>query len=95
MDTPTPTITPPTNNKFTADEMKQLADIREGHDKATVAFGKFALQKIAMEKAEAQLRSEFDLLEAQEKEFLDKIVAKYGEGQYDPTTGVFTPKKKV
>jgi hypothetical protein len=31
--------------------------------------------------------------ETSEKTFLDRIVAKYGEGNYDNETGIFTPKK--
>jgi len=80
--------------KFTDEETKEITEIRNGFDQATIAFGKFYLQKLELERAEAELKHEFSLLEKQEKEFLSKIVAKYGEGTYDPKTNVFTPKKK-
>jgi DNA-binding transcriptional MerR regulator len=94
MENTTPTIVPPAGNKFTAEEIKEIAEIRDGFDKATVTFGKLYLQKREMEKVEKQLTEELSQLEKEEKTFLDKIVAKYGEGSYDPTTGIFTPNKK-
>ncbi len=94
MEKTAPTIVPSVGNKFTTEEIKEITDIREGFDKATVAFGKFYLQKRAIESFEKQLNEELAQLEKEEKTFLDKIVAKYGEGSYDPTTGIFTPNKK-
>jgi sugar-specific transcriptional regulator TrmB len=81
--------------KFTAEEMKEIADIREGFDKAIAAFGKFYLQQRELKRNEERMNAELILMEKNEKEFLDKIVAKYGEGNYDPSTGIFTAKKKV
>jgi hypothetical protein len=81
--------------KFTAEEMKEIADVRDGFDKAVVAFGRFYLQQRELKRTEERLTSELALMEKNEKDFLDKIVAKYGEGNYDPATGIFTPKKKV
>lgn len=81
--------------KFTAEEMKEIADIREGFEKAVAAFGRFYLQQRDLKHTEDRLNAELQLMEKNEKEFLDKIVSKYGEGNYDPTTGIFTPKKKV
>ena len=77
--------------KFTAEEMKQIADIREGFDRAVVAFGRFYLQQRDLKRTEERLNAEVAEMEKQEKEFLDKIVAKYGEGYYDTATGVFSP----
>ena len=93
MENTTPSIVPSTV-KFTDEETKEINEIRNGFDQATIAFGKFYLQKIEVEKAETELKREYSLLVTQEKTFLDKIVAKYGEGTYDPKTNVFTPKKK-
>lgn len=84
----------PSSVKFTDEETKEITEIRNGFDQATIAFGKFYLQKLEMDKAETELKQEYSLLEKQEKEFLNRIVAKYGEGTYDPKSNVFTPKKK-
>lgn len=86
-----------TNNqkqvKFSEEEINEINQISAGFDKATVAFGKLYLQKMEMEEMEKTLRSEFDLLVKEEKEFYNRIVEKYGEGSYDPKTQIFTPKK--
>jgi len=84
-----------TSTKFTTDEQGEIKSIRDGFDRATITFGNIYLQKLELEKHENQLRKEFELLQDQEKSFLDKIVAKYGEGTYDQATGVFTPRKKA
>ena len=89
----TPTVVP-TTVKFSDEETKEITEIRRGFDQATIAFGQFYLQRLQMERNEVELKREFTLLENQEKTFLDKIVAKYGEGTYDPKTNIFTPKKK-
>lgn len=93
MENTTPTVVPSTI-KFTEEETKSITEIRNGYDNATVAFGRLYLQKRVIEKAEHDLNNEYLLLEKQEKEFLEKIVAKYGEGTYDPKSNVFTPNKK-
>lgn len=80
--------------KFTNEESNELAEIRSGFDKATLAFGQFYLQKREVERVETNLNNELVKLEEQEKAFLDKIVAKYGEGMLDPKTQIFTPKAK-
>ena len=79
--------------KFTPEEMKEISDISAGFDEATIQFGRFYLRKLEIDNTEKFLKEQLDLLEKQEKAFLDKITAKYGEGTYDPTTGIFTPKK--
>jgi hypothetical protein len=95
MENDTPTVVNNSSVKFTDDESKELADIRAGFDKAAITFGRLYLRRRDLEKTEAHLTTELDLLEKQEKAFLDKIVAKYGEGTYDSTTGIYTPKKKA
>jgi predicted transcriptional regulator len=93
MENETPTVAP-SSVKFTDDETKEITEIRNGFDQATIAFGKFYLQKLDVERLEEELKREFVLLEKQNEEFFDKIVKKYGEGTYDPKTNLFTPKKK-
>jgi hypothetical protein len=96
MENPMPSvITPPaTIIKFTGEEMKEVAEVRDGFDKAALAFGKLHLQKKQLEKVEKELDVELDLLMNQEKTLADNIVKKYGDGTYDPATGIFTPNKK-
>jgi hypothetical protein len=77
--------------KFSDEELKELTEIREAFDKATVSFGRLYLRKLEVQRTETEMNSELSLLESQEKEFLKKINAKYGDGTFDPVNNVFTP----
>jgi hypothetical protein len=78
---------------FDLEELQELSTIRESYEQITVALGQLELQKREVKKNEAKLNERLIATENQEKVFLDKIVAKYGEGTFDVATGVFTPKK--
>ena len=79
--------------KFTSAEITELAAIRTGYEEITLALGQLELQKREVQKREKAINERLTAAENQEKVFLDKIVAKYGEGTFDINTGVFTPKK--
>ena len=78
---------------FDATEISELSTIREAYEQITVALGQLEMQKREVAKNEKRLNERLVAIESQEKVFLDKIVAKYGEGTFDINTGVFTPKK--
>lgn len=80
--------------QFDPSEVKELTDIRAAYEQMTVTLGQLSLQKRELAKNEKKAEEQLVALEAQEKVFLDKIVAKYGEGTFDIATGVFTPKAK-
>jgi hypothetical protein len=79
--------------KFDALEIQELSAIREAYEQSTVALGQLEMQKRELAKNEKRVNERLAAIEAQEKTFLDKIVAKYGEGTFDINTGVFTPRK--
>ena len=81
--------------KFSDEETKEIAEIRQSYDQAVVVMGQIYLQKMQIEKNETGLKLEYAALESREKTFLEKIVAKYGEGNYDPKSNIFTPKAKI
>ncbi len=92
MDLPnTPATVPPT--KFTEAEVAELATIREAYEQITISLGQLEMQKREVKKTENRLTERLTAVEAQEKVFLDGIVAKYGEGTFDIATGIFAPKK--
>jgi hypothetical protein len=86
-----PTANAPT--KFSQDEINELATIRQGYEETTLALGQLELQKREVKKNETRINERLVAIENQEKVFLDKIVAKYGEGTFDINTGIFSPKK--
>lgn len=78
---------------FDATEIAELSAIREAYEQITIALGQLEMQKREVTKNEKRVNEKLTSVEAQEKLFLDKIVAKYGEGTFDINTGIFTPKK--
>jgi hypothetical protein len=79
--------------KFTEEEMKELRDVREAYEKLTLSLGQLYLQKRELDNAERRINTELENTESFEKNLLQKILQKYGEGTVDPDTGVFTPRK--
>ncbi len=84
--------TQPSTVKFNQSEIDELTAIRKSYEDLTVALGQLEMQKREVSKNEKRINDRLTAAENQEKVFLDNIVAKYGEGTFDITTGVFTPK---
>ncbi len=78
---------------FDQNELSEMNNIREVYDQLTIALGQVEMQKREINKNEKRTLERLTAIEAQEKVFLDKIVAKYGEGTFDVNTGIFTPKR--
>jgi hypothetical protein len=79
--------------KFNQEEITELSGIRQGYEETTLALGQLELQKREVKKNEVIIEKKITAIENQEKVFLDKIVAKYGEGTFDINTGIFSPKR--
>ena len=96
MELNTPNTQPASNSTktFDASELQELTAIREAYEQTTVSLGQLEMQKRELAKTEKRVNERLTAIEAQEKVFLDKIVAKYGEGTFDINTGIFTPKSK-
>ena len=87
-----------TEIKFTEEEMKSLKNIQETYFNIQSEFGKLELSKIRLEQQldeidekDNSLKDKFIQTQKTEKELLDGITKKYGEGTLDQDTGVFTP----
>jgi len=85
--------------KFTEDEMKQINDLQQGYLGIQNAFGQVNVNKIRLEQqlqtldaTETNLKSSFVEIQQKEREFVDSINKKYGDGNLDLSTGVFTAK---
>ena len=77
--------------KFTDDELKSLGELQQSYQRITNAYGQIALSKHNLEAQEAAVKQEFENAKATEQKLLNEITEKYGPGQLDPQTGVFTP----
>ena len=91
--TPVPTIkeVKSTPQTFSEQEIKQLKDLRYNLDKLTINLGQIALQKIKIQKTEADLKNQLEVLENDEKKLAKILSDKYGKGSIDLETGTFTP----
>ena len=79
--------------KFTNDELKEIADIRNAYSEITNRFGQIQLTKYNLQKQEEQAELDFESVKVKEQEVLKGITEKYGPGSLDPNTGVFTPSE--
>ena len=77
--------------KFTEDELKSLGELQQSYVRITNAFGQISLSKHNLETQEQGLKEEFEQTRQTEQNLLNSITEKYGPGQLDPQTGVFTP----
>jgi len=83
--------------KFTEDELKGLQDLQQGYQQKQLQFGQVKVQRLlvqqqldAIDNAEAQLEADYGKVQEQEKTLVESLNKKYGPGQLDPATGVFT-----
>ena len=85
--------------KFTEEEMKQINVLQQGYVNLQNALGQLSVSRIRLEQqlddldtAEDSVRVQFVENQTKERDFVDGINKKYGDGNLDLTTGVFTSK---
>ena len=84
--------------KFTDDELKSLQELQTGYQGKQNILGQLAVQKIllnqqidALNIRTEEVETEYQTVQQEERDLVKKLNEKYGPGQLDPTTGVFTP----
>ena len=84
--------------KFTDEELKSLSDLSQSYQNIQASFGQIRVQKIlaeqqadALEEAEVKMEADYKEMQDTERELVQQLNEKYGPGQLDPQTGVFTP----
>ena len=84
--------------KFTDEELKSLSDLSQSYQNIQASFGQIRVQKIlaeqqaeALEEAEVKMEADYKEMQETERELVQQLNEKYGPGQLDPQTGVFTP----
>ena len=83
--------------KFTEEEMKQVSEIRQKYVTIQNSFGQISINRLRLnqqnddlDKAEQTLSAEFMENQNSERDFVDEINKKYGDGNLDINTGIFT-----
>ena len=84
--------------KFTSEELQELQDLQNGYQEKQALLGSLSVQRIlldqqsdALEARVTEVETEYEGVQQQERDLVQKLNEKYGPGQLDPTTGVFTP----
>tara|TARA_B100000963_G_C22428695_1_gene581080 strand:- start:121 stop:450 length:330 start_codon:yes stop_codon:yes gene_type:complete len=84
--------------KFSEEELKELGELQQSYQDKQAQLGQIAVQKIllgqqveAIDNRQVELESEYESVQQKERDLVQKLNEKYGPGQLDPETGVFTP----
>ena len=84
--------------KFTDEELKSLQELSQSYQNIQASFGQLKVQKIlnqqqadALEEAEVKMDADYKDIHDNERKLVEELNEKYGPGQLDPQTGVFTP----
>ena len=86
--------------KFTDEEIKSLQDLQTSYSNVRSSFGDLEIQRMQTEQRLEQinneklrLETEYSALNMSEQQLVNDLNEKYGPGNLDPNTGVFTPTK--
>ena len=86
--------------KFTQDELTNIESIRDGFNEVQTLLGRLEIQRIQTEQAlenihndKLRLETRYSDLVDEERKMVSDLQEKYGPGNLDPETGVFTPIK--
>ena len=84
--------------KFSEEELKELGDLQTSYQEKQVILGQLAVQRIllnqqleALDIRTEEVETEYQTVQQEEQDIVKTLNEKYGPGQLDPTTGVFTP----
>ena len=83
--------------KFTDDELKSLQDLQTNYQEKQAALGQLSVQRIlvnqqmeTLEIRQDELETEYTAVQQEERDLVQGLNEKYGPGQLDPQTVIFT-----
>ena len=84
--------------KFSEDELQSLQGLQTSYQEKQSILGQLAVQRIlmnqqieALEVRTTEVEQEYQTVQQEERDIVKTLNEKYGPGQLDPATGVFTP----
>ena len=84
--------------KFSEEELKSLQDLQTSYHQKQLQFGQLEVQRLLvsqqleqLDNAKAKLEVEYSEVQETERKLVQSLNEKYGPGNLDPATGVFTP----
>ena len=88
--------------KFTKDELKSLQDLQTSYQQKQLQFGQLEVQRLlvtqqldSLDSAKTKLEVDYGEVQETERKLVADLNKKYGPGNLDPATGVFTPTPVV
>ena len=87
--------------KFTKEELSSLESLKDSYSNVELSLGKLEVARLQteqrleqIENEKLRLETEYTQIQIQENELVSELNEKYGAGNLDPSTGVFTPAPK-
>jgi len=87
-------------SKFTEEEMNKIKGFQRSYIDIQQSLGQLFIARIRLEQqlsslddGENELKNKFVEIQKGEREFIEKITEKYGDGTLDPETGTFISNK--
>ena len=77
--------------KFTEEELNSIGELQNNYLRITNALGQVSVGRLNLDAQEQALKDDLESNRQNEQDILNTITEKYGPGQLDPATGVFTP----
>ena len=84
--------------KFSEEELKELGELQTSYQEKQAQLGQISVQKIllgqqveSIDNRQVELEGEYEAVQQSERDLVKKLNEKYGPGQLDPQSGVFTP----
>ena len=88
--------------KFSEEELKSLQDLQNSYQQKQLQFGQLEVQRLLvsqqleqLDDAKVKLEVEYGEIQETERKLVQSLNEKYGPGNLDPATGVFTPTPKT
>ena len=86
--------------KFTQEELDSLSNLKNAYAQLELSLGKVEMARIQIDQRAEQIEGEklsletqINELQKQERVLVESLNEKYGAGNLDPNTGVFTPNE--
>ena len=88
--------------KFSKEELKSLQDLQNSYQQKQLQFGQLEVQRLLvsqqldqLDNAKTKLEVDYGEVQDTERKLVADLNKKYGPGNLDPATGVFTPTPVV
>ena len=84
-----------TEIKFTEEELKSIASIKQNYDTLTLRMGQIYFEQKSLNKEQENVEKLFQKNRDDEVKFAKDLTAKYGKGSLNIETGEFTPTEEA